>query len=244
MSRLNLILLGVECIIVRGNNQTVSTGLLEDFTSVMLYTNATTSPSQNRGALIVPRDSVGNVVTSLVGTPVSDPNLFPMNGGRYLVHSDPNMKVYRVDFIGIPFTLDPAVVALLKDIAPEYPGQSLSLLAELDVAINIALTPQNGSFYFPSLLGSGSSCWVHYDGRLRPDGTDFGIVITNPNCIEIPKGCLSWLDVWESTDPALMGTKVNIEQCSLSAGTGLRTRISLTPSNPSRAFYTLRTRPL
>ncbi|MES2986034.1 MAG: hypothetical protein V4686_02820 [Patescibacteria group bacterium] len=254
MDRLNILNFNPTCRVVQNNDpdQWISSisGFVNFATAGAMYTDLSTSPEVNQGMFICPLDSSGHIVASLVGTRINDPNPHLMNSGAYKVHSNASMTVHKVKVVNMPLIFRDGVGAqIMRDLKTSYPNRPLSLLLDVNIIVNLALNPYEGCMYSPSLRRTSSLCWLHFDGRLIPEG-DFQLAITSPNSVIVPAGCFSWLDLYHSPSPGEIGTKVNLHSCNIMSygpqtispptmGTNMVSGIQ-TPH--AKGFYTLRTR--
>lgn len=252
LKRLNFLGLGIQFFILTDEDQYWNnSGVLKDYAieGEVVYTNDHDSPVANSGMLVVPYDSEGNIIASLVGTRIKVPNPYVMNG-MFEVHSDPSMKVHKVKIINMPFVVNAQVKEIIREAREFNPNVKMKLLVDCYAYIGYALNIQNGC---SKILGFNDDnyCHVHIDGRLIPsEGLKLSVV--DQTTIEVPSGCLSWLDLYETTtlDDATSWKKVDLKDCNFQMSSSRssvpppmdRLRISGLKNPEERKFFRLSTR--
>lgn len=229
MTRLNILTFGIEGYVVRNEDILQywnNTGMLQDFASEgVVYTDESTSPVINNGMLIIPYGADGNIVSQLVGTSIKVTNPRLMDGGSFKVHSDPSIKVYKVKVVGMPFKFDPIVQDIMREAQFWNPDEPLSLNVDVFAEINYEISIEHGCAKYLGFYETMSYCLVHFDGRLKPSHSHFGISMPEAGSLLIPVGALSYLDIQHSTNLTTWN-KVDLTPCSFAQ---INARTSMPP---------------
>lgn len=255
MPQLNFRGLGIQCgIIVNEDEYWDNAGLLYDFAvKKAVYTDELVSPEVNKGAFICPYDSQDKIIDSLVGTSILDKNAVSMHGGIVLIHSNPSVKVHKVKVSNMPFILNNEAKYYIQQGVVANPGAKVRLKVDCYAYVDYLVDAKNG---YTSVLGffrTKSFCSVYYDGRIMPDpedNADFKFGMLTPDTVTISdNGSLSWLGIYASTDPSVIGNLVDLEACHVTTvdkdkdGNSIPPSLVISglPTTEERLFYRVAT---